>query len=139
MKKVFMIIVFGIILTLGTAFADETEKNESADLKLINEQLYLDSLDENFSDYASRVDFCSISQDVVDNCSTEELLDLILSCPLLCNINIYDSKEAGLESLINDFNYFEEFVNREDALEVALNAYNDFEVPSNTYIDMILS
>lgn len=135
MKKYILLLVLGIMVMIGTAFADETERNDGSDFTAVNEQLYLDSLEENFTDYESRIEFYTISQEVVDSCSTEELLELMLSCPLLCNINIYDSKEMGLESLINDFNYFEEFVNREDALEVTLEAYNNYDIPANTNIN----
>ncbi|MCR4840933.1 MAG: hypothetical protein K5848_05275 [Lachnospiraceae bacterium] len=135
MKKYILFLALGIMVMIGTAFADETERNDGSDFTAVNEQLYLDSLEENFTDYESRIEFYTISQEVVDSCSTEELLELMLSCPLLCNINIYDSKEMGLESLINDFNYFEEFVNREDALEVTLEAYNNYDIPVNTNIN----
>ena len=135
MKKYILLLVLGIMAIIGTAFADETEKNDDSDFTAVNEQLYLDSLDENFSDYDSRVAYYSISQDVVENCSTEELLELILSCPLLCNIRVYNSREEGLESLINDFNYFDEFMHRDDAFETVLNAYLNVYVPTSTVLD----
>ncbi|MCR4840928.1 MAG: hypothetical protein K5848_05250 [Lachnospiraceae bacterium] len=48
MKKYILLLVLGIMAIIGTAFADETEKNDDSDCMAINEQLNLDSLGENF-------------------------------------------------------------------------------------------
>lgn len=72
-----------------------------------------------------------IPENVLEIISTEELVELVLEYPLLCDINAFSDKGTGYEHLKLQFNGIEELISRQDAYDKLLNKYREFVIPSN--------
>lgn len=66
---------------------------------------------------------CQIPESILENMSSEELVDAILNYPYLMDINAYNDYQIGYQSVRQEFNGLQEFEAREDATKVLINKY----------------
>ena len=88
-----------------------------------------------FSSCEERIAFYQIPEDILNNISTQNLLDLIENYPLMCNLYAYDTIEEGYDVLKREFNGFDAFLLRKDCLEVALENYSNLNIPKEKSLD----
>jgi uncharacterized protein YxeA len=74
-----------------------------------------------FTSTEQMLDATQIPSDVLNQMTTEELVDAVLDFPLIINIYAYDSYEDGLKALAKDSDAFNEILKRPDAGEKLLN------------------
>ena len=70
----------------------------------------------------------NMPQHMIACCSTEKLASLVLDCPLLINITLYDFPDDGIAFFVNSSNIFKEFFNRTDCLDVLLEKFSNLNV-----------
>ena len=89
--------------------------------------------DEEWKNIGNVVDMRAVSQipDVIlESISTEDLLVLIEEYPLGFDLYAYETLSEGYEQIKSQFNGIEEFLSRDDAYNVLINEYEDFNIPS---------
>lgn len=77
-----------------------------------------------------------IPDEKIEKMSTEELLQSILSCPIIYNYIFYESYQDGMDFLVENLNSIQAFLNREDADEAIIRAYDEI---SNSTQNRILA
>lgn len=81
-----------------------------------------------FQSHDEMVMACNMPSKLVEEASTEELVNLMLEYPLLGDLMLYDNVEVGLEIMSRESNILAELLSRDDGATELLNAYSDFEV-----------
>ena len=66
---------------------------------------------------------CDISSSMTKEMTTDELFNVIMEYPLLCDIFIYDSVENGIQNVRKQFRPLDELFQRKDLPQVLLNKY----------------
>lgn len=104
----------------------------------------IDVLDEEWKAFTSVEEMRSVTQipeTILASISTEELIQLILKYPLLCDIHAFDTLEDGYEHLKGQFNGIQELLVRQDAFEELVAAYDAYPISEERILDynMILS
>lgn len=74
----------------------------------------------NFTTKQQMVEATRIPQEVIQKMSTESVIDAVLNYPLIINVHLFNSYEAGLESLAQDSDAYRELLKREDAGDLLL-------------------
>lgn len=85
-----------------------------------------------YENHIQMLEACTVPDSVIENATTEELLDLVYDYPLLGDIYAYNSNEEGMVALANQCNAFGELIKREDVCEVALQRYEDIDIVDAT-------
>ena len=85
-----------------------------------------------YKNHTQMIEVCTVPDDVVKNATTEELLDLVLNYPLLCDIFAYNSCEEGVAAVASQFNAFGELINRDDVSDIFLQRYLETEIKDAT-------
>lgn len=73
-------------------------------------------------------DACNISGSVLQNLSTRALVSTCLNYPLFNEVLSANNLQAGFSALLNNFNGFNELINRRDAAKELLLAYQKLNV-----------
>lgn len=76
-----------------------------------------------FSNAQERINALQIPQDKLEQIPTCDLLDLCLTFPYLSDILLYDDQEKGYNALSKEYNGFQEFLKRDDCVDVLLDKY----------------
>lgn len=79
---------------------------------------------------------CEIPEEILENISTEELLELLLQYPLLDSFLLSSENEAaGFEEMVEQFNGIQEFMSRKDMYNIIKTVYTDYNLESgdNSY------
>ena len=87
-----------------------------------------------FQTHNEMIDACNVPESILDKMSTDEVIDLVMDYPLLCDIYAYDTLNQGLEALCEQNLAFEELFSREDGASMLLEYYKKFEISENTAI-----
>ncbi|MGN0370262.1 MAG: hypothetical protein ACI4EW_06920 [Butyrivibrio sp.] len=74
-------------------------------------------------------DLCQIPDELLENLSTEELLELVLKHPFIGDIYGYDSITAGLVHFSLNFNGCMKLLHRDDCGRVVAEYYSEYEIP----------
>lgn len=77
-----------------------------------------------FTSKQQMVEATRIPQEVLKKMSTESVIDAVLNYPLIINIYLFNSYEAGLETLAQDSDAYRELLKREDAGDLLLSRLN---------------
>lgn len=106
---------------------------------VVNEESeYEFPIDENSSEWKEydshdeMIEACTIPEEVLQNASTEQLLEMVLDYPLLCDIYLYDTVEEGIAKVASDFNGFQELMSRADFEENVLGRYLTTDIKDAT-------
>jgi len=75
---------------------------------------------------------CTVPDEILENATTEQLLDMVLDYPLLCDIYAFDTVEQGVAVVASQFNGFAELIKREDLSDVVLERYIDADIQNGT-------
>lgn len=78
---------------------------------------------------------CQIPQKILNELSTEELLELVLDCPLMISMSLHDTIVEGVKILAQEFNGMHELLSREDSLAVVSRYYADYKIPEKQRLD----
>lgn len=78
---------------------------------------------------------CQIPQKILDELSTEELLELVLDCPLIISMSLHDTIVEGVKILAQEFNGMHELLSREDCLSVVSRYYAEYKIPEKQLLD----
>lgn len=78
---------------------------------------------------------CQIPQKILEELSTEELLELVLDCPLMISMSSHDTIVEGVKILAQEFNGLHELLSREDSLPVVSRYYADYKIPEKQLLD----
>ncbi len=78
---------------------------------------------------------CQIPQKILDELSTEELLELVLDCPLTVNMYLYDGIKDGVKKMAQYLNGMDELLGREDCLSVVHQYYAKYNIPEKQQLD----
>lgn len=81
-----------------------------------------------FQSHDEMVMACNVPNELVEQASTDELLNLMLDYPLLGDLMLYDNAEVGLEIMSQESNILAELLSRDDGATKLLNVYNNFEI-----------
>lgn len=76
-----------------------------------------------FTTQMQKVHACQIPDDILQNLTTEALVETVLNYPLSSNMYAYDNIQLGYNNLKNQFNGLQELERRKDALTVLSNTY----------------
>lgn len=82
--------------------------------------------------HGEMMEACSVPEEVLEDASTDQLLEMVLDYPLLCDIYAYDTVEEGVAVVASRFNGFEELMSRDDFEEVVLDRYIETDVDDAT-------
>ncbi len=77
--------------------------------------------------YDERVDSFNIDAEILNDLSTEKVLELALDYPLGVNIFCFNTYEEGFSDLIRISTVYQELVSRDDLKECALQRYAEYE------------
>lgn len=80
--------------------------------------------------HVEMIEACQIPTDILNNMSTDALIDTILDYPLAIDMYAFNSIESGYNSVYANFNGFSELEIREDAVSKLLDKYNNTPVIS---------
>lgn len=86
-------------------------------------------------DYNDRVLYNQVPEDVLNQLSTQELLDLVSDYPLLYTLRQYDNSAEGYEVLKKSFNGLRELLNRSDCIECVKTEYDKLVIPETGSVD----
>lgn len=90
----------------------------------------------NFETLVQKQEACDIPNEILNELSTEELVDLVLEYPLLVNIFAFSDVDEGIEKVSETFSGLKELMSREDAgnvlIKAFLNSNNKIKLRSNT-------
>lgn len=78
---------------------------------------------------------CQIPQKILDELSTEELLELVLDCPLTVNMYLYDGIKDGVKKMAQYLNGMDELLGREDCLSVVHQYYAKYSIPEKQQLN----
>ncbi len=78
---------------------------------------------------------CQIPREILDQLTTEELLELVLDCPQLIDIYSYNSIQEGVKLLAERFNGMNVLLSREDCLSVVSRYYSEYKIPKKQQLD----
>lgn len=78
---------------------------------------------------------CHIPDEIIQELSTEELLELVLDFPLLINIYAYSSYDEGVKEVAKQFNGMAELLKRTDCLSVVSSYYQAYKIPKQQQLD----
>ena len=81
-----------------------------------------------FTDLEQKIEICQITEEILQNMSTEDLVQTVLNYPLMVNMFAFNTYEEGFESVLSYFNGMQELVKRQDATVKLMNAYKKSEV-----------
>lgn len=81
---------------------------------------------------------CQIPNEVLTQMNTKELLELCLNYPMIDDIAFFNSPEVGYSFYFNNFNGIQEFVKREDCINVLIERYKAEKSTSITSNNKIL-
>ncbi|WP_432406490.1 hypothetical protein [Wukongibacter sp. M2B1] len=145
MKKVFKVFLIAIVMMAlviqpvlandkdsmanhSEAITEENEKAPSIRDEFSGRSIYPITPDdkkwEEFTSKKEMLDACRISQDILDEMTTDELIKAVLDFPLVINLYLYNSYEDGLEALEEESDAFKELLKRSDANEKLSNILN---------------
>lgn len=82
-----------------------------------------------FKTHEEMLNACTIPQNILDELSTKDLVDLVLNYPLLSDFYYYDTYEQGLYYLVSNFNGLRELINRKNAIDIIIDKYQALEIP----------
>lgn len=85
--------------------------------------------------YRERCRLFAIPQEIIDNCDTEELMQLVLQCDLNYIINMYGTFEEGMKIYYNSYNGLRKLMERNDCVEVVMEYYEDYQIPKEKEFD----
>ena len=78
---------------------------------------------------------CQIPQKILEELTTEELFELVLDCPMVTDICLYNSIEEGVKILAQNFNGMNELLSRLDCLEIITKYYESYNIPTKQQLD----
>lgn len=117
--RIFSIGLVTLLLCMPFSTAAKAVNGNSPPWKIVpgtNEWQHLNSHDE-------MVAVCQLSDDQITNMSTDDLLNALLTYPLLIDMFVCDSLQSGFELIRSNFNGIEELLTRPDASEVIARKY----------------
>lgn len=85
--------------------------------------------------YRERCRLAAIPQKIIDECNTEELLELVLQCQLNYIVRMHGEFEEGMLIYYNSYNGLRELMDREDGGEVVLRYYEKYQIPEEKEFD----
>lgn len=91
----------------------------------------IDCEDGQWSQYGTHdemLEACTVPDKVLEDATTEQLLDMVLDYPLLCDIYAFDTVEQGVAVVASRFNGFAELIDRDDFSDVVLDRYVDVDI-----------
>jgi len=80
-----------------------------------------------FNSHDEMVQACRIPSNVVSKMTTEELVDAVLSYPLLYDVHFFNKTEDAIEQLKQNSDAFYELINRKDAARILLGSIKNAE------------
>lgn len=94
-------------------------------LSQYNEKWY--QLDGNGEKYAA----CQVPDAILDQLDTDELLQLVLDCPMLSTIKYYDNYYEGLKIFEDNFNGMQELLSRKNYYTSIMEYFREMKIPVN--------
>lgn len=94
--------------------------------------------DKEWGDYPTveeKYALCYIPKKILNTITTQELLELVLDCPLIIYIYAQDTYEDGIKDVSLQFNGLHEFLNRSDCKKVVMNYYKNYTIPSKQKVN----
>lgn len=79
------------------------------------------------------VDACRIDAETIDGMSTEQLVEAVITFPLLIDIYAYNELDYALDRLAQKSDAYRELRQRDDAVECLTEFYDNIEANSNRY------
>lgn len=73
---------------------------------------------------------CQVPKEIIDKLNTDDLLELVLECPMLDTIVYYDSYFDGIKKYAHFFNAMDELQNRKDFYEAVVEYYDNLFIPT---------
>lgn len=115
MKKKIFLLTLLLICVVGISYAQQKVYSHPFQQN--------DSTWNKFSNAQERINALQIPQDKLEQIPTCDLLDLCLTFPYLSDILLYDEQEKGYNALTKEYNGFQEFLKRDDCVDVLLDKY----------------
>jgi hypothetical protein len=85
--------------------------------------------------HSEMISACEVPNELIDQMSTQDLVDLVLQYPLLGEILAYTTYDQGLEAVKAEFNGLQELYSREDVAEVLLDTYCSKDVTEKSHVN----
>ncbi len=134
MKKTIIIAIMLALVGAGMVFSLSADKNGNVErVKGYDFPLKPGMVEwGNLKNVTEKYEATQIPAEILVKMSTEELIETCQNYPLLVNLFLFNSLEAGFEQLKQNFNGFRELISRKDAGEKLLKKYCAFN-PSDLY------
>ena len=85
------------------------------------------------------IESCQIPEDIMQNMTTEALVETVLNYPRLMNLFAFNSMSQGFQAMLEDCNGLAELVTRSDAPDLLMDAYENMHVwTEEEYEDCLL-
>lgn len=81
--------------------------------------------------FDKKLEVCQIPEDILKKISTDDLIEAVLSHPMLTIIYVYQSLQKGFDVLFNNFNGLSELMQRKDAGNKLFGKYNIINTSNN--------
>lgn len=141
-KKFFGFMVFGIFLTGGSLSAQAMEAEEfTAEDWIEADGTYhfpITAEDTEWNSLGTAENMrkaAQIPDEILETISTDDLIQLVLEYPLLCDMKAFGSIQEGYEHVKEQFYAIPALLAREDCYEKLVDAYDNFEIPAERILD----
>lgn len=125
MKKVLSIVSFILIVGMLSSLIAIDVKSES---NVYQFPLNTKSKEWKDMDHAEKAKALNIPDEILENLSTDALLEVIVNYPLFIDILAYNTFDEGIKYVSMQFNGLEEFMSRQDLTQVLLDEYQKIDI-----------
>ena len=125
MKKVLSIVSFILIVGMLSSLIAIDVKSES---NVYQFPLNTKSKEWKDMDHAEKAKVLNIPDEILENLSTDALLEVIVNYPLFIDILAYNTFDEGIKYVSMQFNGLEEFMSRQDLTQVLLDEYQKIDI-----------
>lgn len=141
--------VFMLVGTLSVSAMDISEKNTKQNV-LYDESTWISDVGieypvrpdcEEWKTYATHEEMvaaCNIPENLLQELSTVNLVELMLDYPLLGDLLLFDDINVGIMTLAKNSNILTEIIQREDGAYELLKAYSDLDIMNSSITDNVL-
>ena len=126
-KFLLRIVVLALILLMGAFAVENTAVDKSNTVSVSRYSItepyeYPVTPDDaewvEFDSHQEMIDACQIPEEILNNMSTEALVETVLNYPLLYDMLVWENQSHGVQSVISSFNGLSALLSREDGPEL---------------------
>lgn len=135
LKWVLLLVVLIVISLLVVCIVKVAANSQSKEITVAYEYPIVPGTDEwkQLDTHVKMLEACQIPEEILENLTTQALVETVMNYPLLVEMFAYDTAEAGYQAVYNNFNGLRELQERSDAIECLEEYANTIEMQEDSY------